>query len=185
MAGTYLPEIVAEGNRWVRRWGDRGGAPVRVWIAPGDSVAGWRPTFARTVREAFGSWEQAGVPVRFAFVGAPDGADVRVTWAPGLEGSRAGVTHWTADGDGWVGRVDVVFATRASDGRPADEASMRRIALHELGHLLGLEHSADADDVMAPWVRADELTARDRATARLLYALPPGAVAGAAGPPAR
>ncbi len=179
MAGTYLPDIVTQGNARVRRWSDRTATPIRVWIAPGDTVPGWRPAFAATMRRAFSTWEQVGLGVRFTYVEAAADADVRVTWTDSLESRRAGVTHWTADQDGWVTGVHIVLATWASDGRPATDASMRRIALHEIGHLLGLEHSADPADVMAAWVHAADLTDRDRRTARLLYALPPGEVADA------
>jgi hypothetical protein len=45
-----------------------------------------------------------------------------------------------------------------------------------VGHLLGLGHSRSEQDIMASWVLADELSESDRATLRLLYALPPGRV---------
>lgn len=51
---------------------------------------------------------------------------------------------------------------------------MRAIALHEVGHLLGLDHTTDQTSVMAARVRVRELSAADHATARLVYALPPG-----------
>ena len=53
---------------------------------------------------------------------------------------------------------------------------MRAIALHEIGHLLGLDHTGDQTNVMAARVRVRELSIADRATARLLYTLPPGGV---------
>jgi hypothetical protein len=176
MAGTYLPEIVAAGDARVKRWVDRTGAPVRVWVAPGDSVPGWRLTFGMVVREAFGAWERIGLPVRFAFVDSPEDAEVHVAWTERLDGQTSGVVQWRADADGWLTQASIVLATWVSDGGRADEASIRRIALHEIGHLLGLEHSADGGDVMAAWVNAGDLSERDRATARLLYTLPPGAI---------
>jgi predicted Zn-dependent protease len=66
------------------------------------------------------------------------------------------------------------LATHMGDGRPLDGQSLRAIALHEIGHLIGLAHSDDGHDVMAPLVRVTALSAADRATARLLYTLPAG-----------
>ena len=53
---------------------------------------------------------------------------------------------------------------------------MHAIALHEVGHLLGLDHTADTMNIMTPKVRVRELCEADRATMRLLYSLPPGSV---------
>ncbi len=181
VAGTYLVDAAAaEGSARLKRWSDRTAAPIRVWVAPGDTVPGWRAPFTEAVHDAFAAWVESGLPLRYVFVAAPEDADIRVTWADRLDRQRAGVTHWTADRGGWLTRVHVELAMWASDGTPADEASMRRIALHEVGHALGLEHSADPGDVMAAWVHAGRLSERDRATARLLYTLAPGAAADAA-----
>jgi predicted Zn-dependent protease len=51
---------------------------------------------------------------------------------------------------------------------------MVALALHELGHALGLGHSPVQEDVLYPVTRANDLSDRDRRTARLLYSLPPG-----------
>lgn len=176
MTGTYLPEVIAAGNSRLRRWDERREWPLRVWVAPGKSVPGWRAAFAEAVREAFATWEGLDLPVRFAFVDSPDVAEVRVEWAERLAHRRAGVTYSMIAPTGWLLGTRIVLAMRLSDGARATEASMYRIALHEVGHLLGLRHSADAGDIMAAWVGAADLTARDRATARLLYTLPPGVV---------
>lgn len=180
VADTYLPDVAAAGNGQLKRWGDRTTSPIRVWIAPGDAVPGWRPEFGAAVGDGFAAWARVGLPVRFVRVAAAGDAELRVTWTDQLPGQQAGVTHWTADRDGRLTRVHVELATRASDGTRADRASMRRIALHELGHALGLEHSPDADDVMAAWVQVGALSERDRATVRLLYA-PSGARCSASG----
>jgi predicted Zn-dependent protease len=147
-----------------------------VWIAPADTLAGWRPAFADAVRGAFAEWDRLGLPVHFAVGDDSTAADVRVRWVDSLPGSAAGVTDWRSDRHARLQSAVVRIAMRASDGRPQDVRGVRAIALHEIGHLLGLGHSPNDDDIMAPWVTADALSARDRATAALLYELPPGRV---------
>jgi predicted Zn-dependent protease len=71
---------------------------------------------------------------------------------------------------------EITLATHISNGAPLDDRGMRAIALHEVGHALGLSHSTDAHDIMAPLVRVDDLSEPDRSTIKLLYSLPAGRV---------
>jgi predicted Zn-dependent protease len=61
-------------------------------------------------------------------------------------------------------------------GYVLDADAMRAVALHEIGHVLGLDHTADNRNIMSPTVRVRALSSADKATVRLLYTLPPGAV---------
>jgi predicted Zn-dependent protease len=75
-----------------------------------------------------------------------------------------------------VVRAYVSLATRnGGDSLFTDEA-MLGAAVHELGHAVGLPHSGESSDVMFPVTRVTVPSARDRATVRLLYSLPPGSL---------
>ena len=174
--GTYIEDSIAAGNSLLTRWSNRATNPVRVAISDGDSLPGWQPSFVALVQRAFDEWAQVGVPLRFTFVENTAAAEVRVRWTERLPEQRDGFIRWASDQRGWLREADITLATMGSDGGPLGEDGMWSIALHEVGHLLGLGHSFDAADVMSALVTARELSERDRATVRLLYALPAGRV---------
>ncbi len=88
----------------------------------------------------------------------------------------SGRTRWTRDDNWTITDANITLAVHHVHGELLDDDAMRAIALHEIGHLLGLDHTRDSLSVMAPRVSVRELADADRATARLLYALPAGSV---------
>jgi hypothetical protein len=124
------------------------------------------------VRDAFHTWAAAGIPVRFAFVSDSARASIHVVWRHRLSGQRAGQVTRYSDEDGWLRAATVELSTSNMSGRVQDSLTVRAVALHEIGHLLGLEHSPDAADIMAPWVKVRRLSDRDRAAAHALYGGP-------------
>lgn len=173
---TYLDSMIVSTDSLVRRWPDRGGRPFRVAILEGGSPD-YGVRMAGFVREAASRWEAAGVGFWFAFSGDSADADILVRWRESFgNGNQAGVTDLRWSNAGPVVHAYVSLATRnAGDSLFTDEA-MLGAAVHELGHAMGLPHSADSGDVMFPVTRVTAVSARDRASAQLLYALPPGSL---------
>jgi hypothetical protein len=173
--GTYIARLLADRDSTIERWPDRTLHPLRVWIDSGSTIAGEQGVFLAVVREAFAQWEETGIPIRFAFVAQAGDADVRVRWTEHLD-RKTGSTTWRTDRGGWLTGSEITLATHISSGAALDARGMRAIALHEVGHALGLSHSIDAHDIMAPLVRVDGLSEPDRSTIKLLYSLPAGHV---------
>jgi len=175
-AGTYIGEILRERDSSLARWPDRGGAenPLTVWIQPQSRVRDFGPGYVTKVRSAFEEWDALELPVRFIFVSDSASAEVHVNWVDHFNEPISGRTRWARDDDWIITDANIVLAIHHSQGEQLDEAAMRAMAMHEIGHLLGLDHTTDSMSIMAARVRVRELSDADRATVRLLYALPPG-----------
>ena len=173
-SGTYFGRLLSDRDSVVERWPDRVSSPIKVWIEAGD-LEPWEAGFPEAVAQAFNEWVDAGIPLRFQFVSNANRAEVRVHWADRLR-DKTGSTTWRTTGAGWIQGSDVTLATHMSTGRPLDRGNVRQIALHEIGHVIGLSHSNDSHDIMSPVVRVDALSHADVATARLIYEMPAGRV---------
>jgi hypothetical protein len=174
-AGSYLVQTVVAGDSVVRHWGVRGGRPIRVAVVPGTAI-GYREEYSGAVEWAVVRWNGVGLPVQFETTRDSSGAEVVLTWVDTLGGEAAGQARvaWTRPGE--IVRADVQLVTHMPDGKAPTSNQMVTMALHELGHVLGLGHSSDPADALHPSSTAIELSSRDRRTARLLYDLPTGSV---------
>ncbi|HEX5438069.1 MAG TPA: matrixin family metalloprotease [Gemmatimonadaceae bacterium] len=175
-SGTYIDQILAERDSALARWPERVANPIRVWVASGQGLPDWDPDFASEVRAAFYEWSQLGIPVRFVFVVDSSAAEVHVNWIDHFSDPISGKTLWARDRNWWIISANITLALHHNGGEPLDAEAVKAIALHEVGHLLGLDHTTDTLDIMTPRVRVRDLAAADRATMRLLYSLPPGSI---------
>ena len=134
------------------------------------------------VREAMDAWESVcGV----RFVEVADTANVRIGWQPDTpldpnyvsdgEGGRVGITFTWYSGN-VIDEQAVVF----DPAENWDDVSFYDVALHELGHVLGIDHSDVYSSVLStpPYTLyadqpgRDQLTADDIAAARALWGQP-------------
>ena len=137
----------------------------------------------QAVRRAFATWS-AAVQISFREVGTGDSPDILIAWTQANCGdtNMVGGTLAHADyppGCGYYGNA-IPRPLHFDDqehawciGTVANQYDVETIALHEIGHLLGLSHSSVAGAVMFPTVSANStnrvLAADDLEGIRQLY----------------
>ncbi len=171
-AADYFKDAVSEGLfRWpLSRF------PLRVHIASADALKSYRPEYEEAVRQSIDDWDKASHgKIGLKIVDSAADADITVNFvddlhAPALR-AEAGKAQLHGNMEG-VDNASVLLLTISPfPDQLMTKDFMRMIAVHEIGHALGLTgHSPYEEDVMFPALSNQRgITSRDVATLYKLY----------------
>ena len=150
---------------------DLSGLPTSSGSSTGQLIA--------ALGNAFASWESVAA-IDFAEGGA---IDLRITYASfstdGYSGNdgAAATASWSGTGQPSNAQIefnsDLTWAPYGGGG-----IDFYAVALHEIGHIIGLDHVNDTSEIMNPIISTDVLGDGDIAGARYLYGTDGGDVPG-------
>lgn len=154
--------------------------PVKVMITPGADIPHYKPAFASILRDAFEKWVKASSGrIEIRYTEDAKKADMSCTWTNDVskmmmsqEGGHAVVIP---DQQGII-RSNIILLTSFNAKEPLTDDQASRIALHEVGHALGiLGHSRNPADIMFAATLSNDvkpvLSRRDVNTLITLYDL--------------
>lgn len=182
MQNDYFASAAFGGKyfRWMKM-------PIRVCIMAGDGVPGYQSSYYQDLMDSFSQWAVAsGSRITFELANNPAQSDITCEWTGDankvmdhgrlLEGGLTKLNGQPVNAtDISITSAHMTILTNRG-GMPLNDADMKKVCLHEVGHALGINgHSNNNNDVMffseSPTI-LPILSNRDMATIRRLYGGP-------------
>ncbi len=160
------------------RWSDQTKF-VLVYIGAPSHLPDWQPWNPQIIKDAFGEWQRAmNNRLIFVFMNDTTQTDMVVNWwnvtAPNVESGASGFNTGKMWGK-YLAQNDIYISLHGPNGELHSPGQLYGIALHEIGHSLGIKtHSDRPDDIMYPvTTERSHLSQRDINTILRVYASKP------------
>lgn len=171
---NYIERTLNNGN--VIRWNPET-FPLKVYIENSSELPQY---FYEQVKSAFQEWQAAsGKFFAFKYVNSPNGADIRCFFPKDFESEKfedhatAGLTRMFYE-NGKIKYADITISAKNQRGELYKEENIFGIAVHEIGHALGIHgHSLNKEDAMYPVISTGKISEGDLNTLKLLYSIVP------------
>ena len=168
---SYIRGVISQGD--VTRWNPLT-FPLKVYVQEN----GVPPTYVKQLKKAYMTWQNTTKEVSFVFVNSKEDADMKCVFVhdlPNLSDDTLGFHQFKFLGNKIADSV-ITFMLTDPYGNEFDADLFYTVALHEIGHSLGLAgHSSNSKDLMYPITsaRTYDFTKRDLTTLKLLYKMVP------------
>ena len=174
--GNYIDRAISYGHLY--RW-HTDTFPLKVYIENNPELPDY---YYKEVKKAFMQWQKASKNyITFVFEDVKDRADIRCTFPKNFDREISGSTITGGISsfkiiDGFISYSQIEFAVYDIKNKYVSRKILYSIALHEIGHSLGIRgHSVNPDDIMYPTLKhfKTKISLGDISTLKLLYSIVP------------
>jgi Matrixin len=140
---------------------------LNALVIPADNESWWNPNYLKTVLRAIGQWDDAITAFasnnsNFSYLSSlsiqptvsnisQPGFDIYINWTDSALSNSSDVSGLTQIYSSYRKTIinsTITLATQTKHGGLLNEVDMQNVALHELGHSLGLGHANYTGDLM-------------------------------------